>query len=272
MGSSTPDAPSSSHPQGEPPASPRRPAPASPRFATTHWSLVLAAGRHRPHVRPPTQQSQQALAILCETYWYPLYAYIRRRGYSADDAQDLVQEFFVYLLDQGTLETADRERGRFRTFLLTILQRFLAREHERSRAQKRGGNRRLLSIDVESAEDRYRREPFHELTPERIYERRWALTVLERGLTRLEAEYTQKDKAALFNRLKHLLTGHDDGTSYREIATDLGITEAAVKVAVHRLRRRYRALLREEIAHTVGEPSDVKDELDALLRALQPDV
>jgi len=233
------------------------------RFATTHWSVVLAAGRQS------SADSRKALEILCRTYWYPLYAYMRRRGYPPDQAQDCVQGFFAYLLEKGTIRAADRRRGRFRTFLLTVFQRFLGRMAERRRARKRGAGRRILSLDVATGERRYRREPFHQLTAEKLYQRRWALTLLERVLHRLEMEYADKGKAALFEALRAFLTGEGDILSYREVGSRLRRTEGAVKVAVHRLRRRYRELLREEIAHTVDEPDDVEDELNCLLLALQ---
>ena len=233
------------------------------RFATTHWSLVLAAGRRQ------TPGSREALEALCRAYWYPLYAFLRRRGRAAEDSQDLVQEFFAYLLDKHTLDAADPERGRFRTFLLTVFQRFLAKQQERAAAQKRGGGVSVVSIDVSTAEDRYQREPFHELTPERIYERRWALTLLEKVLSQIEQEYAEKSKAELFDRLKIFLTGAVADASHAEIAAAIGLTPGAVKVAVHRLRQRYRELLRERIAETVAKPDEVEDELNHLLAALR---
>ena len=233
------------------------------RFATTHWSIVLAAGRRH------TPGSREALEALCRAYWYPLYAFVRRRGRAADDAQDLVQEFFAYLLDKHTLDAADPERGRFRTFLLTVFQRFLSKQHERAAAQKRGGGVRVDSIDISTAEDRYQREPFHELTPERVYERRWALTLLEQVLAQIEKEYAAKSKTELFDRLKVFLTGSAADTSHAEVAAALGLTPGAVKVSVHRLRRRYRELLREQIAETVAAPDEVEDELNHLLTALR---
>lgn len=232
-------------------------------FATTRWSLVLAAGR------PSAPASSAALALLCQNYWYPIYAYVRRRGYSADDAEDHVQEFFATLLDKRTLRIADPERGKFRIFLLTVCRRFLIKVDERRRTRKRGSGRPPLSIDVSAGERRYRHEPFHELTPERLYERRWALSLLETVLSRLEAEYGSRNKAGLFNELKVLLTGKGTPASYVEIGRRLQLSEGAVKAAVHRLRRRYRDLIREEIGQTVGSPAEVEEELAHLLSAVR---
>lgn len=236
------------------------------RFATTHWSVVVAAGR-----KDPAGAARAALESLCRDYWYPLYAYARRRGLSADDAADLIQEFFAYLLEKQALAAADRERGRFRTFLLTALQRFLGRQRERAAARKRGGGKQRLALDFSTGETRYRLEPFHELTAEIVYERRWALTLLEKALQRLQAHAAAKGQSQVFERLRGFLTGDRAQGSYAEAAAELGMSEAAVKVAVHRLRRRYGALLREEIAQTVSTPEEVEEELDHLLRALRPD-
>jgi len=225
---------------------------------------VAAAGKS------PSPQSRRALEELCAGCWYPLYVFTRRRGHAADEAQDLVQGFFAYLLEKGTLATADEARGRFRTFLLAVYQRFLSHERERDRARKRGGDRRIVSIDAADAEDRYRREPFHELTPERIYERRYALTLLDRVLARLEADFVNRGRGELFERLKPTLTG-GDGTAYADLAAALGMSPGAVKVAVHRLRRQYRDALREEIAQTVDGPEEIDDELNRLLEALRDD-
>ncbi|HUT35820.1 MAG TPA: sigma-70 family RNA polymerase sigma factor [Planctomycetota bacterium] len=231
-------------------------------FATTHWSLVLAAAQQ------DSPASREALATLCEAYWYPLYAYARRRGRSADDAQDLTQSFFAALLEKHFLATADRERGRFRSFLLTAFQRFLSKEHDRAMAQKRGGLRRTLSLDAESGERRYLLEPSHDWTPERVYERRWALTLLERVMARLRQHYADAAKPQLFDGLKVFLAGEGGAPAHRDVAAELGMSEGAVKVAVHRLRRRYRELLRAEVAQTIADPSDVDDELGVLLAAL----
>ncbi len=173
------------------------------------------------------------------------------------------------MLEKDTLQAADRERGRFRSFLLTVFKRFLTKERERAEAQKRGGGRKLLSIDFASGEDRYRLEPAHDWTPERVYERRWALTLLDQVLNRLSDEYAEKQKAQLFKHLKVYLTGSSGAPTYAETAAELSMSESAVKVAVHRLRQRYRELLKDEIGHTVASPNDVDDELNQLLNALR---
>lgn len=233
------------------------------RFATTHWSIVLAAGQGT------SSEAQSALGTLCQTYWYPLYAFVRRRGYHAAEAQDLTQEFFVRLLEKGYVRTANRERGRFRSFLLIAFKRFLSKERDRARAKKRGGGRKILALDFESGESQYSLEPAHEVTPERIYEQRWALTLLDRVFARLREEFDQAGKQKEFNCLKVYLTGEAGTPSYREAAAELGMTEGAVKAAVHRLRRRYRDLVREEIFQTVAGPEDVDEELQHLFVALR---
>lgn len=225
--------------------------------------MVLAAAG------PATDESRSALEALCRTYWYPLYAYARRRNVTADEAGDVVQAFFAHLLEKDVLDAADPQRGRFRTFLLTVFERFLSRERERAGAQKRGGGRTFVSIDVSTGEERYRREPFHDLTPEKTYERRWALTLLEEVLGQLQREYAEKGKAPLFERLKVFLTGTGAGPRYAAIAAEMQTTEGAVKLAVHRLRCRYRELLREAVADTVSGPDEVQDELDRLLAAVR---
>jgi RNA polymerase sigma-70 factor (ECF subfamily) len=238
---------------------------ASPaRFATTRWSLVAAAGQ------PDAPQSREALATLCSTYWYPLYAYVRRRGSGPEEAQDLTQEFFARLLEKEYLRTADREKGKFRSFLLTAFKHFLTKERDRVHAQKRGGGRGPLPLDFPSCEHRYAREPADEATPERIYERRWALTLLDRVLARLRQEFEGAGKGPVFDRLKGALTGEKGSEPYAHIADEVGLTEGAVKVAVHRLRGRYRELLREEIAETVRGPEEIDDELRHLFVALRP--
>jgi RNA polymerase sigma-70 factor (ECF subfamily) len=230
-------------------------------FATTHWSLVLAAGRGS---RP---EASVALATLCETYWYPLYYYLRRRGYRAEEAQDLTQEFFATLLEKGYLKVADPERGRFRSFLLASLNHFLANEWRRRSARKRGGGKPAISLDAESAETRYRQEPAHNLTPEKAYERRWALLLLEKALSTLRDEYAASGKAKVFERLSAFLGGGEHA-AYEKAARELDMTEGAVKVAVHRLRRRCREVLRAEVAQTVADPADVDEELRRLMAAV----
>jgi len=224
--------------------------------------VVAAGGR-------PSPESREALAALCRTYWYPLYAYLRSHGRRAHDAEDLTQEFFATLLEKRYLQAADRRRGRFRSFLLTAFKRFLAKDQERAGAQKRGGGKTILSIDFETGEGRYEREPSHDWTPERVFDRRWALTILEHVLARLAAEYAEKQKDRLWEQLQPYLTGTTGAPPYGAVAGVLGMTEGAVKVAVHRLRQRYRELLREEIAQTVDAPGEVDDELTLLLAALR---
>jgi RNA polymerase sigma factor (sigma-70 family) len=233
------------------------------RFATTHWSMVVSAGgSHAP-------EASRALAVLCENYWFPLYAFVRRAGYSAEDAQDLTQEFFVRLLAKNYLAVADRQRGRFRSFLLGAMKHFLANERRRQGAQKRGGNRPLLSLDICSGENRYSLiEPVDNMTPERLYEKRWALTLLDLVLSRLREEFRTAGKLERFDSLKQFLASGTAKPAYLEVAEELGMSQGAVKVAVHRLRRRYRKLLKEEIARTIVDPEALEDELGDLLAAL----
>ncbi|HEX9046664.1 MAG TPA: sigma-70 family RNA polymerase sigma factor [Verrucomicrobiae bacterium] len=245
---------------------PRRPstdrlAP-SPAFVTTHWSVVVAAGQ------PDTDRARDALARLCQTYWHPLYAYIRRVGYSPHDAQDLTQEFFARLLEKNFLSGADESRGRFRSFLLASLKHFLANEWHRARAQKRGGGQIPIPIDFHNAETSIGFEPADTTTAEKIYERRWALTLLDQVLRQLREEFVRDGKEKLFDQLKPTLTEASRSVRYAEMAQRLGTTEGAVKVAVHRLRQRYRELLRAEIAQTVNGPAEVDDELRNLFAAL----
>jgi RNA polymerase sigma factor (sigma-70 family) len=233
-----------------------------PVFVTTHWSVVLSA---RSKDSP---QSAAALETLCRTYWYPLYAYVRRQGHSPPDAQDLTQEFFARLLQKDYLKAAAREKGRFRTFLIVALKRFLANEWDRLRAQKRGGGQPMLSLDTELAEQRYRVEPVEGASADRIYERRWALTLLDRTMTRLRDEFASAGKAAEFDRLKSCLTADRGEISYAEIAATLGIGEGAARVAVHRLRKRFREVFREEISHTVSQPEEIEEEVRYLMSVL----
>ena len=232
------------------------------QFATTRWTIVLSAAQRS------TPDSDAALETLCRIYWYPLYAYARRRGFSAEDAGDVTQEFFARLLEKHSLVAADRDKGKFRSFLLASLRHFLANEWDKANAQKRGGGRAPISIDVNAAEGSYRLEPAHELTAERIFERRWALTLLEQVLRRLRADYVDSGKENLFDILKPALVEPGHAVGYREIGKELGMSEGAVKVAVHRLRKRYRGLLVDEIAHTVTSRDEVEEELQALMAAV----
>lgn len=231
-------------------------------FATTRWTVVLAAGQS------DTAHARAALEKLCQAYWYPLYAYVRRRGYSPEDAQDLTQEFFARLLERRWIERADRQRGKFRSFLLTALNHFLADEWNKARAQKRGGGASLLPLQLDAAETRYGLEPADHATPEQSYERRWALALLEEVLHRLAQEYQQEGRAALFAALNPCLVGERTKQPYAELADRLGVSEGTVKSCVHRLRQRYRQLLREEIANTVAGPDEVDGELHHLFAVL----
>jgi RNA polymerase sigma factor (sigma-70 family) len=231
-------------------------------FDTTQWSVVVAAGQ------PQHIDRQQALAMLCERYWHPLYAYLRRQGHPADRAQDLTQEFFCRLLEKNWIQDAQRERGRFRGFLLAALKHFLANEWDRAHAQKRGGHAVMLSLDFSQAENGPGFEPSHDMTPERAFERSWALAVLEHTLVRLRGEYAAAGKDALFEALKPALTAEQPMIPLKELGERLGMSEGAVKVAVHRLRQRYRAALRQEIAQTVAEPTDIDAEIRDLFAAL----
>lgn len=240
------------------------------RFATTHWSMVMRAGRCGGQGSDfRSSEANRALATLCENYWFPLYAFVRRAGHSAQDAQDLTQEFFLQLLSQKFLAVADRHRGRFRSYLLGALKHFLAKQWRRRGAQKRGGRQSILSLDFDTGESRYRQmEPVDSMTPERLYEKRWALSLLDLVLRRLREEFVAAETVHLFDSLKPFLVGGHETPAYREVAEQLGVTEGAVKVAVHRLRRRYRGLLKEEIAQTIGEGESLDDELSHLLAAL----
>lgn len=231
-------------------------------FHTTHWSVVLAAkDRSEPG-------AAEALERLCCTYWYPLYAHVRRQGHAPPDAEDLTQGFFARLLEKEWLRSADSERGRFRSFLLASLRHFLSNERDRERAQKRGGGRPILSLDGPGAEERLRSEPAGGCSPQAEFDRRWALTVLGSVLDRLEDEHERKGKAELFRHLRGLLAGGAAEGMHEAVARELGMAEGAVRVAAHRLRRRYRELLRREIAQTVASPEEVEDELQHLFSAL----
>ena len=232
------------------------------RFETTCWSLVLTAGGDA------SVEARNALAALCEAYWYPLYAYVRRQGYGADEAQDLTQAFFAYLLETHQVHNARRERGRFRSFLLAALKHFLLNDWQRRNRLKRGGGQTLRSLDVEIAEGRYRRELTDHRTPEILFDKGWACDVLDRVLARLQAEWAGAGKSIEFDRLKPCLAGESPEGGYSQIGRQLGMSEGAVKVTVHRLRRRYRYLLRNEIAETVLSEDEIEGEIQYLLRAL----
>jgi RNA polymerase sigma-70 factor (ECF subfamily) len=231
-------------------------------FGTTRWSLVLAA-RDRG-----TPEADSALAALCSAYWYPLYAFIRRRGHDPDQAADLTQGFFARFLEKDYLGSVDPSKGRFRAFLLAACKHFLANEHDREVALKRGGGRGPISIDRRDAEGRYLSEPAHDLTAERLFDRRWALSLLDRALEQVGRELHQVGKGALYDRLKLVLIGAEGAASYAGLGAELGMTEDAVKKAAQRLRQRYREVLRDLVGETVDEPGQVDDEIRALFAIL----
>ena len=233
-----------------------------PLFVTTHWSVVLAAGHG------DTNRAGDALAHLCQTYWYPLYAFARRRGCSTHDAQDLTQEFFYRLLQGNWVAKADRQRGRFRSFLLSAMKHFMANEWNRASAQKRGGGQPILSLNDDSAERRYQFEPADTATPESLFERGWAVTLLEGVLARLEEEYRGAGKQSWMEAIRPALTTDRGALEYAELARKLGMSETAARVAVHRLRQRYRQLIRAEVAGTVASPDEVEEEMRHLFQVL----
>ncbi len=235
---------------------------ADDRFATTRWSLVVAAA--------DAETGREALATLCQTYWVPLHAYVRRRVQSEDEARDLTQGFFARLLERNDFAAARRERGRFRAYLLGALKHFLANEWDRARAQKRGGGQTPLSLDFADGESRLRWEVGDPVTPEQVYERQWVATLLERVFEELRAEQVEKDGERRFEALKIYLTGDAPRGSYAATATELELNPGAVRMAVQRLRERYRQLLRRQIAQTVSEPAEVDEEIGRLFAAVRP--
>ena len=238
--------------------------PGARQFATTHWSVILAAGHGDP------MQARAAMEELSRVYWYPLYAFVRRQGHSPQDAQDSTQAFFARLLEKNYVAGAQQAKGKFRTFLLVALKHFLADEWGRRHAQKRGGFRTIVSIDRERAESRLSAEPAHDLSPELLFERQWALALLDQARLRLREEYVASGRAVLFEQLEGCLTRNETTLPYAEIAARLNLTVAAVKMAVYRLRSRYRLLLREEIAKTVSTPEEVQEEIRHLLSLFGP--
>ena len=231
-------------------------------FATTHWSVVLSAADSR------SATAQEALEKLCRTYWYPIYAYLRRRGCGEHDAQDLTQGFFAQLLERRSIQSVEREKGKFRSFLLASLNYYVADERDRANAQKRGGGREVLSLDVQEAEQRYRLEPVDERSPDRLFERRWAMALLDQVLARLGQEFADAGKRELFERLQAFLVEGTGERTYAEVAREMGMTEEAVKKAAQRIRQRYHQLFREEIAQTVASPAGVDEELRHLCQVL----
>jgi RNA polymerase sigma-70 factor (ECF subfamily) len=234
----------------------------SGEFTTTHWSVVLAAGQAE------SPQAAEALEKLCRTYWYPLYAFVRRQGHGPHDSEDLLQGFFARFLEKHYLEDVDRAKGRFRSFLLGALKHYLANEWDKARAVKRGGRIEFLSLEGEAAESRYWEEPASELTPERLYEQRWACVLLERVMARLQQDFDATGKGPLFEALKGFLLGEGRSASYADLAAKHGLSEGALKMKVQRLRLRYQRLLREEIAHTVARPEEVDDEIRYLFNVV----
>ena len=230
-------------------------------FATTHWTVVLAAGqRHTP-------QADSALEELCRTYWFPLYAYVRRRGHAKADAEDLVQAFFAKLLEKNFLANLDNERGKFRAFLLAALKHFLANEWDKARAQKRGGGTAHLSLDWQTADTKFQITATSEPSPDKAFDREWALALLARVIERLQQECVAEGKGKLFEQLKTFLMAGGGDSAQAAVAQSLGMEEGAVRVAIHRLRKRYRALLRDEIANTLSDEAMVEDEMRALFGA-----
>lgn len=231
-------------------------------FTTTHWSVVLAAS-HRD-----SPEADEALAALCRTYWSPLYAFTRRRGYDENQAKDMTQEFFARLLQKNYLRAVDRRKGKFRSFLLAALEHFLANEWRNARALKRGGGVAVISIDDDLAEQQYLQVPSTGLSPDQVFVRQWAMTLLEKVLDQLRQEFVLAGKEAQFEQIKVFLTGEKRPISYAELAMKLQMTEAALKMAVSRMRQRYRELLHTEITNTVSSPEEVEEELRALFAAL----
>ena len=230
-------------------------------FPHTRWTIVMTAGRS------DTPRAQAALAELCQTYWYPLYAFIRQRGHAPHDAQDLTQEFFARLLEKNSLADITRERGKFRSFLLASLKHFLVDEWRKAQSAKRGGGR-VVSLDAADAENRFAREPADAVTPEKLFEQNWALALLDAVYRRLQREYEQAGKGAQFAALKFCLTGARSAAPYADIAARLGLPENTVKTLVRRLRQHYRQLLRDEVAQSVAAPGEIEDELNCLFRAI----
>ena len=231
---------------------------------TTHWSVVLSAQESdSPH-------SFQALESLCRAYWYPLYAFVRRQGRGPHDAQDLTQAFFARLLEKNYLKSAAQDKGKFRTFLLTALKRFLADDWDRQHAQKRGGFASVLSIDHELAESRFAAEPGHELQPDVLFDRQWAVALIDGVMAQLQEEYLTTGRAKLFESLRRCLVRDESAPLYSEIAAELNLTEAAVKMAIYRMRARYREILRAQIANTVSSPGQIEEEIQHLFSTFGP--
>ena len=231
-------------------------------FSTTNWSVILQVGR------TDVARAAAALEWLCRKYWHPIYVFIRRRGSNHHEAEDSTQAFFAYLLEKETMKSVDRRKGKFRSFLLASLTNFLLNEHDRRQTLKRGGNRQIISLDEMAAEKLYSQEPIEHFSPEKLFERRWAITIIEQVLTRLKNEYTAAGKADVFVKLEPGLTGEVMPGLYADWSAALNMSEGAVKVALHRLRRRFGELLRSEVAYTVADPAEVAEEIRYLLAAI----
>jgi RNA polymerase sigma-70 factor (ECF subfamily) len=231
-------------------------------FSTTHWSVVLNA---RDAANPA---ADEAMERLCQTYWYPLYCYVRKRGRRPEEAEDLTQEFFARLLAKNYLRSLDRQKGKFRWFLLAAIEHFLANDWRRDQCQKRGGGRRVISLDEHLAERRFEMEPADTMAPDRIFERRWAAALLDQAMQRLRGEFALAGKAEVFEMLSVFLSEGRAEITHAQAGAKLGMTEGAVNVAVHRLRKRYGELVREEVAHTVSSPEQVDEELRFLMSSL----
>lgn len=234
------------------------------QFVTTSWTQVLAARD------AASADSRRALEVLCQAYWYPLYAFVRHQGHDAEEALDLTQAYFAELIEKGYLDDFDPALGRFRVFLRASVKHFLSKEREKAGTWKRGGRAAIVSLDLDEGEGRYRHEPVDRMTPEQVYERRWALTILDRAMGRLRGELVDAERGAEYDRLKGFLTGEEPRRPYREVAAELSMTEGAVKTSVHRLRQRFGALLRQEIGETVARPDEVDDEVRHLLGVIAP--
>ena len=244
-------------------SSPGMPCERKEWFATTHWSVVLSA---RDSVSP---HAGAALDQLCRSYWYPLYAYVRRKGNDSEAARDLTQEFFAQLLAKRLLAGVDRNKGKFRSWLLGVMNHFLAHEWAKATAQKRGGGVPVFSLDETDAEDRYRHEPADNASPEKLFDRRWAFTLLERAAARLRDEYEATEKSAIYNALKAFVSADGTALSYEEAAQQLGLSTSATKSAIHRLRQRYQEVIREEIAQTVSTATEIDEEIRYLLAVIR---
>jgi len=242
--------------------SPTTPSPQPGWFATTHWSVVLAAGQ------TASPQADIALEKLCRTYWYPLYTYVRGRGHSPHDAEDLTQGFFVRLLEKSWVSVADREKGKFRSFLLSVLNHYLGDERDRANAAKRGGGQAPIPLDEQTAENLLSQEPASSLSPEKEFEKRWAAALLQQAMTQLRGEFETAGKGETFDQLKPFLEGEASSGDYAAIAAGLGMSANAIAVSVHRLRQRFRELVRMEVANTVGSPNEVEEEMRYLFSVL----